>query len=818
MGAMIDDFRLALRSVARSPGYAAIAVAMLALGLGATTAIFSVVNGTFLRPLPYPNAERLIQVRTVFEGGFLGSFSYPDFEDLRDQNRTLAGLALYANPTASAATAEQGFRVAWAQVSPDFLSVIGVPPTLGRAFTADEEQTGGPVAIVSYGFWQSRLAGRSDLASQSVRVNDRTYSVIGVMPRGYDFPAGNDLWAPMQPGTHNRTSRGYQVVGRLQDGVSVEAAQQDLSAIAVRLKQLHGDGANMVDASVRPVMEQLAGNVRAALTVLLGASGVLLLVACVNVANLMLARALSLDRESALRLALGAGRARVARRFMAESLVLTAAGAGLGLAIAFGGVAALLAQSTVALPRPEEIGVDLRVLGFSLAVSLLGALVVGAVPAWRAARRDPREALADSQRIQGGSAATRRFSAGLVMAQISLTVVLLVGAGLVGRSVLNLLNEDPGYRTDDAVVMDVWLSTEVPVGPPTAGDAYIASFLDRLMSGLRTIPGVERVGGISNFPLQLTTGTNGTFILVNSLDEVLNRDDAARVASDRSRTGNAQFRVASEDYFAAMEIPLLRGRVFDARDARDAPHVAVINASLAELHWPGQDPLGRLIQFAGMDGDYRALTIVGVVADIRELSLGGTSQPTFYADQRQRPRRASEFHVVIEGGGDFAALTAAARRVARELDPLVPVDFKTLRERVSASIADRQLVLALLALFGVLALVLAATGVYGVLGYRAVRRTREIGVRVALGARRPDVVRLLVREGAMFAVGGVAIGLAVAIALTRVVSSWLYGVGATDPMTFAVVAVAMLAVALVASWVPAYRASRTDAIEALRHD
>jgi predicted permease len=533
----------------------------------------------------------------------------------------------------------------------------------------------------------------------------------------------------------------------------------------------------------------------------------------------MLARALSLDRESALRLALGAGAGRVARRFMAESLVLTFAGAGLGLLIAFGGVKTLLAQNTIALPRTEEIGVDLRVLGFSLAVSLLGALLVGVVPAWRAARRDPRDALADSQRIQGGSAATRRLSAGLVMAQISLTVVLLIGAGLVGRSVLNLLDEDPGYRTDGAVVMDVWLPTGSFAGPPTAGDAYIASFLDRLLSGLRTIPGVARVGGISNFPLQLTTGTNGGFILVNSLDEVVSRDDAARVAAaDRSRLGNAQFRVASAGYFEVMEIPLLRGRVFDARDTRDAPHVAVINASLAEMHWPGQDPLGRLIQFGGMDGDYRAFTIVGVVADIRELRLAGTSQPTFYADQRQRPSRASEFHIVIEGGGDFAALTAAARRVARELDPLIPVDFKTLRERVSASIADRQLVLTLLGLFGVLALVLAATGVYGVVSYRAVRRTREIGVRVALGARAADVVRLLVREGAVFALGGVAIGLVVASVSTRVVASWLYGVGGIDPTTFVAAAVAMIAVALVASWVPAYRASRTDAMEALRHD
>ena len=357
--------------------------------------------------------------------------------------------------------AEQGFRVAWTQVSPGFLSVIGVPPALGRGFTADEEQTGGPVAIVSYGYWQNRLAGRSDFASQSVRVNDRTYSVIGVMPRGYDFPAGTDLWAPMQPMTQNRTSRGFEVVGRLQDDISVAAAQQDLSAIAARLKQQYGDGANMVDASVRPVMEQLAGNVRAALTVLLGASGVLLLVACVNVANLMLARALSRDRESALRLALGAGPARVARRFMAESLVLTVGGCRIGPRDRVRRRCSAARTGHGRVAAAGRIGVDLRVLGFSLAVALLGALVVGVFPALRAARRDPRDALADSQRIQGGSAATRRLSAGLVMAQISLTVVLLVGAGLVGRSVLNLLNEDPGYRTDGALVMDVWLSTEV---------------------------------------------------------------------------------------------------------------------------------------------------------------------------------------------------------------------------------------------------------------------------------------------------------------------------------------------------------------------
>jgi putative ABC transport system permease protein len=815
-----QDLRYAARSFAKQPGFAATAVLILALGIGATTAIFSVVNGILFRPLPYPSAERLMEVRTVFEGGGLGWFSYPDFEDLQEQNRTFAGLAAYTNRRASAATADEGFRVVWTQVSPGFLSVVGVPPALGRGFSADEEQTGGPVAIVSYGYWQSRLAGRSDFESQTVRVNDRIYAVIGVMPRGYDFPAGTELWAPRQPMTENRTARGFQVVGRLRDDISAATAQQDLSAIAARLKQQYGDGANMVDASVRPVIEQLAGNVRAALNVLLGASGALLLIACVNVANLMLARALSLDRESALRLALGASRARVARRFMAESLVLTLAGAGLGLAIALGGVAALLAQGTAQLPRTGEIGVDLRVLVFSLAVSLLAALVVGAVPAFRAARREPRGALADSQRIQGGSAATRRFSAGLVMAQISMTVVLLVGAGLVGRSVLNLLDEDPGYRTDGALVMDVWLPSEVPAGTRTdfsVGDAYIASFLERLMSGIKTIPGVERVGGINHFPLQ-GPGANGGYLLLDRPDQAFNPDARSRLSSEPSRSAVAQFRVASADYFGAMGIPLIRGRVFDERDTRDAPHVALISASLAEARWPGEDPLGRFIYFGGMDGDLRPLTIVGVVGDIEELGIGAMPQSLFYVDERQRPRRANEFHVVIEGGGDFAALTAAAREVARELDPQIPVAFRTLRQVVSTWMAQRQFVLVLLTVFGMLALVLAATGVYGVVSYRAARRTREIGVRVALGARAPDVVRLLVREGAAFAVGGVVIGVVVASVSTRVVGSWLHGVGGADPTTFAAVAGAMIAVAIAASWVPAYRASRTDAMEALRHD
>ena len=821
MSNVLSDFSLAFRNLARSRGYAVIAMLTLALGIGATTAIFSVVNAVLLRPLPYPSAERLMEVRTVFSSGYAGRVSYPDFEDLREQNQTFSGLAAYADWSVSAVTAGQASRVAWAQVSPGFLSILGVQPVLGRAFSSDEERAGSPVAVVSYGYWQNRLGGRQDLAGQSILINARSYVVIGVMPRGHDFPAQTELWVPLESTKQYRTAHSFKVVGRLRDDASVAVSQQDLRAIARRLKEQYGDDEDMVDVSVRPVLEQLVGNARPALTVLLGASALLLLVACVNVANLMLARALSRDRESSVRLALGAGPARIVRIFMAESLVLSLAGAGLGLAIAFAGVPVLVAQSPANLPRIGEISVDLRVLAFSLVVSMFVTLAVGAFPALRAAKRDPRDALAGSHRVQGGGAASRRLRAGLVMAQVSLTVVLLVGAGLVGQSVLNLLAEDPGFRTEGALVMDVWLPSEAG-GTDTrtdlsGGDARIASFLEALMDGLRMIPGVERVGGVDHFPLE-GVGANGTFIVLARPDEVSSIDDWARLVGDTARTGTAQFRVASPDYFGAMTIPLIRGRLFDARDTPAAPHVAVISASLADERWPDQDPLGKIIQFGGMDGDLRPFTIVGIVGDIQEFGIGTKPQPTFYADYRQRPRRAYAFHVVMQGSADAATLTAAARRVATVLDPQVPVAFATLHDILFTWLADRRFVLVLLILFSVFALVLATTGVYGVVAYTALQRNPEIALRIALGARGSDVVRLLVREAFALSAGGVAIGLVVAFVLTRVLASWLYGVGRADPSTFCAVGAALIGAALAASCVPAYRASHTHASLALRHD
>ena len=410
--------------------------------------------------------------------------------------------------------------------------------------------------------------------------------------------------------------------------------------------------------------------------------------------------------------------------------------------------------------------------------------------------------------------ASRPVRGALVASQVALTIVLLVGAGLLGRTFLKLLAVDPGYRTRGALVMDVWL----PAPRDTAANVRVAGFLDRLIERLRAIPGVERVGGVNDFPLGSEFYPNGMFLVLERPDEVSNFEDFKRLGHQPAHRGYAEFRVASEDYFSVMGIPLIRGRLFDERDAPGAPHVAVISASLARTRWPGEDPLGKLIEFGNMDGDLRPFTIVGVVGDVHEQSLGAAPRPTFYAYYRQRPGNASTFHIALLGQVDPAALTASARRIARELDPQVPTRFRTLTDVVSTSLADRRFVLLLLALFGGLALVLASMGVYGVIAYMASQRTRELGVRMALGARGKDVEAMLVRQGAAFALAGVAVGLVAALALTRFLASLLYGVGATDPLSFAATALVLLAAALVASWIPAHRAARVDPMVALRYE
>jgi putative ABC transport system permease protein len=814
---MLDDLRLAFRALSKSPGFAALAIATLALGLGASTAIFSVVSGVLLKPLPYPQAERIVQVESVFASGFIGRVSYPSVVDLREQSSSFSDVAAYAAWTTSATMAGEGLRIAWAQANAELFAVTGATTAIGRVFTAEEERRGDKLAVVSYGFWESRLAGDRSLTDRTLRVGDAVYSIVGVLPRDHAFPESTEVWVPRTPAVESRSAQNWSVVARLRDGVTHARAQQDSSAIARRLKEQYGDDQSMVDVALRPVLDAVVDGVRPALLVALGAAGVLLLVACVNVANLLLARCLVRDRDTMVRLALGASPARLARGFLAESLLLSLAGAGLGILLALGGVPALLAVAPTLLPRAANIGVDWQVFAFALAAAVLVATLIGLVPAARAASRDMRQALADGHRVQGGSAAGRLRGA-LVVAQIALTLVLLVAAGLLGRSFVKLLDVETGYRMDGALIASLWLpETRLFEGAAEAAEVRNVAFVERLMERVRALPGVERVGGINFLPLE-GGGPSGLFVVIDRLDEILTFEDFGRLMREPSRAGNAEFRVGSAEYFAAMNIPLVRGRLFDERDVRGAPHIAVISVALAEARWPGEDPLGKLVQFGNMDGDLTPFTVVGIVGDVQDYGIGTRARPTFYVDHRQRPRTAAELKIVIQGSMDVAATTAAVRRIATELDPGVPVAFKTLREVVTSSLADRRFMLLLLGIFGAFALVLATMGVYGVVAYMAARRTSEIGIRMALGAQSRDVERLLVRQGARFALAGVALGLLAAFAVTRLVAGFLYGVGATDPVTFAAAAVALLVAAIMASWIPAHRVSKIEAVVALRHE
>ena len=504
------------------------------------------------------------------------------------------------------------------------------------------------------------------------------------------------------------------------------------------------------------------------------------------------------------------------RVFLAETLLVSAPGAALGIVIAMISIPALQRFAPDWLPRIHEVAVDWRVLGVALSASALMALIIALVPAVRAARRDAREVLGSGQRMRGEDPRGNRLRSALVIAQVALTVVLLTGAGLLGRTVLGLLSVDPGFRTEGALVMDIWLPYP-DFDNPEPGAARVAGFLTRFAERVRAIPGVERAGGVNHFPLQ-GGGPNGTFVELRRPDEIEDFDAFAELAKDSTRAGTAEFRVADADYFRTMGIALTRGRLFDARDTAQAPHVALISESLARTRWPGEDPLGKLIFFGNMDTDLRPFTVIGVVGDIREYGLGASNLPTFYADYRQRPITAAEFHLAVQSsmGGD--ELAESARRIAADIDPEAPIEFQPLEAVVSASVADRRLVFVLLAMFGVLAFTLAVTGIYSVMAFLALQRRPEIGVRMALGAQRGDVTRLLVRQGAMLAGGGIAAGLLAALALSQTLESLLYGVTAADPGTvFAVITILMMAV-LAASWFPARRAAQVDPLAALRQD
>ena len=813
MDSFVRDARYALRSLRRSPSFTAIATLTLALGIGATTALFSVVHGVLLRPLPYPAPERIVQLWQINGDAGRAGFSFANLEDVRAQSRSFAAVAeMGLAAPVTVIVGGEPVRVSLVAVSRDFLAVMGVEPALGRGFVADEQrESGTPAVLVSHRFWQQEMGAPGDLADRTITSGNLVAHVVGVLPPSFDFPAGIDLFTPREltrPAA-SRTAHNYRAIARLREGVTVDAARRELSAIARRLRTEHGERTWMTDATAVTLHEQIVGSVRTPLLVLLGAAAFLLLIACANVTNLFLARTAARQRELAVRVAMGAGKGQLVKQFMMESFVVALAAGVLGVTVAMLGVRALLALEPGNLPRTSEIGVNWSVLAFAFVVSLLTALALGVLAALRGVGPNLHGALAQSQRSLAGGGA--RVRSALTVAQVALTLVLLVGAGLLGRSFIRLLTVDPGFRTDRAVVLDLVL----PHPEDESMGARQTRIHEELMARIRAIPGVTSVGGVNSFPLR-GGGANGAFVILTRPDEPLDMARIGEILKDEARAGYAEFRVTSDGYFGAMGIPLVRGRLFDERDTPNAPHVAVISESLAEKEFAGQDPIGRSIQFGNMDGVLTPYVVVGIVGDVRDRSLDGLPQPTFYGNARQRWRVASRFSLVI-ASADPDRVIAPTRAALREIAPDVPPRFRLLEEVVAASVATRRFSLVLFAVFGGAALVLAMLGVYSVISYLVAQREHEIGIRVALGAQRSSVVALVLRHATILVGIGITVGVAAAAALTRLIAGLLYGVTPTDPIAFAGVVGVIVAVAFAASAAPAMRATRVDPMTVLRN-
>lgn len=815
---LFQDLRFAFRTLRKSRGFSAVSVLTLALGIGATTAIFSVVYGVLLRPLPYSQPNRLMAVFEVNNHGTWSHLADPNFDDFRDQNHGFEAIAKYNADIVSVSGTSQPTRTMVAGVTPDFFKVFRVQPILGRDFTTGDNKKGAaPAALASYGYWKQYLGSPLDLSQSHLRIGNAVYSVIGVLPAGFSFPQDTALWLPADLDGENpsRTSHNYLAVGRLRGGVTVQQASGDISAIARRIHETSSEQGDYLlkDAAVVPLQDSLTGTVRLPLLLLLSAVGFLLLVACANVANLLLAQASVRERELAVRSALGAARGRLIRQFLTEAFLLALIGGILGILGALWSVGALVSLAPGNLPRLDSVSISVPVLLFALLLTTAVAAGLGAFTAVRATSGDLRESLEEGGRGQASSQSSQRIGQAIVAGQIAITLVLVIGAGLLGRSLLKVLELNPGFRVDKIITMDVSL--------PWAGDPQAKAsqgvFFSNLIDRLKQLPGVRNVGATSGLPLDGGGGLpDGMFLLMTENEMPKNMDDFAPLLQQKERLGTADFGVVTAGYFQVLQIPLIRGRIFDEHDGPDSPHVAVISESLARERWPSQDPIGHTIEFGNMDGDLRLLTIVGVVGDVRDYSVDAPPRPTVYVDLFQRPHSAMT--VTMLSDADTQMVTLAARSILHDLNPDLPTRFRTFPQIYSASLGSRRFNVILTAFFGIAALLLATAGVYGVMAYFVSRRTREIGVRVALGATSREVLAMILSQGMRTILIGVALGLAGSLVLTRFLQSLLFGVTATDPLTFAAVILLLVGAALFACYIPARRATKVDPMVALRYE
>jgi len=799
------DFKFAVRSLFKSPGFTILAVLVLGLGIGANSAIFSVINAVILQPLPYKDPGRIVNIANFWKSatGRSITVSAPDFHDWEKQNTVFESMAYWWGGETNVLAGSQPDYALARYVSRNFFHVLGSDTVIGRLFNAEESKLNGPNAVViSYGFWQRNFAGNPNALGKTVKADGKIYSVVGVMPAGFQFPGKSDLWFPsmIEEETKSRTAHNYRTVARLKDGVSLQQAQTQMDAIATRLAQQYPNDNKTKGVSVMLLQDQLISNIRQTLYYLVGAVALVLLIACANVANLLLARASGRTREIAIRSAIGASRWRIFQQLITEGVVLSVLSGIVGVLFALWGKDALLALAPKNLPRLDEVRIDGWVMSFTFLVSVVSSLLFGIFPAVTASRVDLNEALKQGGTrtvIGGGSGRLRQ---GIVIVEIALSVVLVAAAGLLIRSFASLTSSDVGFPADRLLVM------QTSVGATDKEAAIKTGFFYRdLVQRLATAPNVTSVTASSFLPG--ATGSNGGYYL-----------EGGKTFKElgMANTPQAIFSPVAPGYFKTLGLQLKSGRDFDERDLYEAKPVAIINEALARKSFQGVDPIGRGIA-CGMDRpDY--MTIVGVVSDIRQQGPGSKPQPELYMPAYQHPMYATAMNVIVRTNSDPTALTETMRRKTRELNPEVPVKFTSVEETLSSTIAVPRFRTTLIGVFAALALCLAMAGIYGVMAFLVNQRTAEIGIRMALGASRGNVLGMILQHGGQLAAIGLAIGFAASFAVNRTLESFLYEVRATDAMTYALVGALMIFVVLAACIVPAMRASRLDPLIALRQE
>jgi putative ABC transport system permease protein len=795
----LRDTRYAVRQLRKSPGFSVIAVLTLALGIGATSAMFSVINGVLLRPLPYPNAESLVRVHEILPQFGRFSVAPASFLDWRQQNTVFERIAAFTGGSATYTDASGPQRVTNAAVSWDIFELLQVAPALGRGFRADEDAPGKANAIVlSHGMWQRRFGGAPDVLGRSVSLSGTPYTIIGVMPAGFSFPTPQEeFWLPLglNPASATRGGHFLAVIARRKPGISEQQAEAEMKTIAERLALQYPDSSAKESAEVVSLHEQSVGDIRPALLTLLAAVGVVVLIACANVANLLLVRASVRGKEIAIRMALGAGRRRLILQMLAESLVLSLAGGVLGLIFAYLAVKPIQTLSAGSIPRVDGISIDATVLAFALLLSMVTGILFGLAPAWQAARSGVADVLKEGGRSSSTSGG-RWARSGLLVAEVALSIVLLVGATLLLRSFARLTNVDPGFHPERALAFRVALPNATYPQPHNR-----VTFFDDLLARLDALPQVTAAGISQALPMR------GDYILSFTVQ--------GRPAPKPGAGTSANYRSISPDYFKALGTPLLRGRIFTNRDADKAPMVAIVDQAFVDRHFPGEEPLGRGIDIGnGTDGFYE---IVGVVGDVHHYGLDVDPNPTMYVPFKQG--LFSSVWVVARTEGDPAQLASLARQTVRDIDPGLPTFAMTpLADVVTESVAQRRFSVLLLVLFAAVALFLAAVGLYGVVAYTVTQRTQEIGLRMAIGAQHGDVMRMVVGGGMKLALIGVAIGLVSALALSGLLTTMLFGVKPVDPISYILTATVLLVIAALACYIPALRAARVDPIVALRQE